>query len=414
LLADRKQTCAKAESFVNRLAPRRAAAAVRRPTLDYDPPNHPLAYQALSLGFYARSVGLLGRRASPQARALLRGLARTSLALGAPDGDLAYSGRSTEAAWTLPMTAYGAIQAVSSQSGSHRPGPQSARFYGLADRALARLAAAYPRGPDGLWVTPNAGEPGARAGLDRYVAAGPYNGLTLLALEWLMEQRQGAVPAAAERPAVRLVDAGAGGLATSQRGQVWMAVRQRRAGRDLRSDYGLIALKVNSGGWYDLLRERPRSDARADSAGPVLLRRGKRYLPDGTALRRGPGSGVLVPTRFGSAGAGTMVAFSPLPCGVRLTWGGAPGERFEYSVFFRADSDPRQTDPYTVAGGPTVIRLHAPATTTFNGGYASAEDTQLVRARIRLTAPASGRLGLDYVLEPSGGGGLCGELNQAG
>jgi hypothetical protein len=394
LLADRGQNCARAKWFVNVLAPQRAGAAARRPTLTYDPPVQPLAYHALSLGFYARSVHLLGRRASPQARALLGGLARTSLAIAAPDGDLAYSGRSAEEAWALSMTAYGATAAARSPSASN---PASGRLYGLATRALNRLAAVHPRGPAGMWITPVAGEPGAQAGLDRYIAAGPYNGLALIALEWLMEQRTDAVPAAAEAPGVRLVHGHSSGLAAVRSGSVWMAVRQSRVGNDLRSDYGLVALKLDSGGWYDVLRQRPRSFAAGDSAGPVLVRGNERYPPDGGTLRRGPGSAVEVPTRFGSAGARTTVTFSPLPCGVRLTWGARPGESFQYSAFFRASENPAQTDPYTVEGGMTQLRLHTPAQTSFEGGYASAEDARLVRARIRLVAPASGRLGLDYV-----------------
>lgn len=48
----------------------------------------PLAYHALMLGFYARCLELLGRRASPAAWNVLEAAARASWLFAAPDGEL--------------------------------------------------------------------------------------------------------------------------------------------------------------------------------------------------------------------------------------------------------------------------------------------------------------------------------------
>ncbi|MET0972067.1 MAG: hypothetical protein ABWY95_01465, partial [Thermoleophilaceae bacterium] len=110
-LADRRRARARAARTLNRAIPRGSPRAHGRAMLG-DWPSYPLAYHALSLGFYAHGVRLLGDAATPQARRLLVEAARTSLVLTSPDGDLAYVGRSQEQSWALAFTAYGARAAA--------------------------------------------------------------------------------------------------------------------------------------------------------------------------------------------------------------------------------------------------------------------------------------------------------------
>src|SRR5215217_4089828 len=116
-----------------------------------DPPDDPLAYQGLSLGFYARGVHLLGKKASPAARKTLTQVANASTWLTAPDGDLAYFGRNQEQAWALGGTIYGAEVAARLDESSARA---EGRYRALGTRALQRLRDDYGTGHFGLNITP--------------------------------------------------------------------------------------------------------------------------------------------------------------------------------------------------------------------------------------------------------------------
>ncbi len=103
-----------------------------------DPASNPLAYHALSLGFLARAVDLLGARASAAGTGALSDVVRASSQLAGPDGDVSYVGRSQQQAWTLPCTAYGAEVAAASA-----PSAERKRLRGLSERALGRLRDRY-------------------------------------------------------------------------------------------------------------------------------------------------------------------------------------------------------------------------------------------------------------------------------
>ena len=148
-----------------------------------DPASNPLAYHALSLGFLARAVDLLGARASAAGTGALSDVVRASRHLAGPDGDVSYVGRSQQQAWTLPCTAYGAEVVAASAAPAER-----GHLRGLSERALGRLRDRYGVGDEGLWITPALTldpDAGLR-GLDGYAGASVYNGLTLVALEWTL------------------------------------------------------------------------------------------------------------------------------------------------------------------------------------------------------------------------------------
>ena len=123
----------------------------RRTLVLSDPPSYALAYHALSCGFFARAVDLLGDLATASGRETLRDVVRASWWLTGPDGDLAYMGRSQEQAWALPCTAY-AAEVAAGAAGSDAD--EDRRFHALAARALSRLHDDYVVGPTGLWIVP--------------------------------------------------------------------------------------------------------------------------------------------------------------------------------------------------------------------------------------------------------------------
>jgi hypothetical protein len=333
-----------------------------------DLPLLPPAYHALSVGMLARTIALLGDEAPSAARTLLRRAVAESASSVAPDGDVAYHGRSQAQAWTLPLVAYGA--------GRGR----------LAELVMRRLVEAYPVGPEGLLVTPSlaAGVERALPGVDEYVAAASYVGLTLVALEWAIAGGPGT---AAPRTAAAVHGTGEGAWATSTRGEVWFAVKRTRSStRDLRYDFGLVAMKVAG---RDVLPPRPRTLRAPDSAGPLLRRGGAVGYPEGTELRLGRKGAVVVRGGFRTSRGrwlrrGVTFTFTPVACGVRLTFAGRPGDVYDYSGFFRADPDRNgrgvEDDEQRVEFGTSLDRV------TYRGGYASGTDARLARATLRTRA----------------------------
>jgi hypothetical protein len=390
-LHDRRSARRRVRRHINRTVP--AVAPRRGGTVALsDPPAHPPAYQALSLGFYARAIRLLGDDARPQARATLRRAARTSLLLTAPDGDLAYVGRSQEQAWTLPFTAYGAEIAARSA----RP-RRAARLRALARRALARLESAYAVGATGLAIVPALSN-GTRAwypGIDGYAAAPPYAGLTIVALEavdGLGVARRPGRRIASDGALAAVTAGGASELAVLRRGRAWLAVRRARWGPDLRYDFGLVGFKWHdSAGWHDVVPQRAR--AQAASLGPTLVLDGVEHEPAGRRMRarrraivvRGGFSGVRGAVRF---------RWAPAGCGVKLRFRGPPLATYRYSAFFPAGAAPRAEGEWAVAGPGQRIAVSAAATLALTPGFSSAVEPELVRTDLTFAAGASGRVAI--------------------
>ncbi len=402
-----------AAQLVNTQAPRFAhAAAVRgRPATTAvfsDPPVNPIGYHGLTLAFLARAAELLGPSASPALRLTVVRMAEGSAALIAPDGDLAYWGRSQEESWALAYTAYGAQVAA-------RLRPAVApRMRALARRALARLQTRH-LGPDGLRLTPAAapradgGDP--RAGLDGYASLPAYTGLTAMGLQWLGPGWPDG-PTAAIGPdhnGATVLSQGESRFATVRAGRRWWAVKQtpsRAPSSDWRADFGLVAFKTQGldGHWVDTLPLRPYDFRTAcgrfcrrppPSAGPVLLTRRGPARPVGTRLRVSGGSVVSITGSFRRRGrrAGRLVArFRPDPAGVRLGW--STGRHRAY----------RMTGLFDQAGGPVCARdgwvgnargsLRLPNLRRLKvlPGRASASQQPVVLARVTMTAGRRHRL----------------------
>jgi hypothetical protein len=362
-----------------------------------DPPDYPLAYQGLAMGFYAQAVRLLGGRASRAARSTLRRAANASWLLAAPDGATGYFGRSMEESWAQSGTALGAE--VAAQRG-RASGTERARYRALAHSALARLRDAYGDGPRGYAFIPALrlhGALGARA-LEPYAGAPSFAGLTLLNLNWLLEEMP------ADPPRSALFSAREGGTKLSRRrsefavaraGRNWFAVRAgqslSRHPEDLRYDFGLIALKRGGFGspWRDLIPLRPLTHGRRDSAGPILYRGRAKGYPWGRrfSIRRGR---ITLSGGFRTSSGQWLrhhvrFRFVPTSCGVQVTWGGRRGDRFEYSSFVRGfEQTPAISRERLADSAQEITPSPRPGAVRVDGRrYYSASDPQLRRVRMR-------------------------------
>ena len=364
-----------------------------------DVPLLPPSYHALSVGMLGRAIALLGSGAPAEARALLRRATNASVALTAPDGTTAYHGRSQEQAWTLSLTGYGAELAARQPGASRR----AAAYRGLSRRAMERLTERYPTGPEGLLVTPSLALDidGAIPGIDEYVAAASYVGLTLSSLEWAIAEAGDGAPGTigADRTGASVLGRGPGSWAAARSGDVWFAVKRSRTSvRDLRYDVGLVALKRRDAGgdWEDVLPLRPRTAFGDASAGPVLTtRRGSGPL-EMTALKRGE-DGALVGrggfrTRAGRwLRRGLTFTFAPTACGVRLTFAGRAGDRYAYTGIFRGE--PR-LDGRELRDATQTIEFDSAPTLSTGGHHASGTDIGLTRGVARFRRSRAGTVAI--------------------
>ena len=387
-----------------------------------DPPDNPLAYQGLSLGFYARAIELLGDDAGEAARRTLTEIARASLLLAAPDGDVAYFGRNQEQAWALAGTVYGAYYAATLDES---PPGEDAQLRELARRALDRLLHEHGVTHWGLEITPSVARSRwlPAAGLDSGAGGPSFGGLVLALLEWGHGESQ-APPRGTSIPADRnlrtKLSHAESRFAVVRRGPVWTVIRPTISGKypyDIRYDFGVVALKVlRDGRWTDVVRHRPFTNAESDSAGPVLRAGGVTSFPFGSEVGVAPDGTVtmrggwrLEPTRvkrvvatlpdggkvrgLGSIpGApvrtGVVFRFDPTDCGVRLTFPVRAGDTIEYSAFL----SPRglRTGPRALEDGFGRTTFSRPAAVMTEEGLASGVDPALVRARATFAGLAAG------------------------
>ncbi len=288
--------------LINQAIPRMAAG--KSGFVLSDPPSNPIAYHAFSFALYARAVRLLGRKASWRAHRVLRQLATTTGKLTAPDGSLAYWGRSQDQKWTMSATAYGlaltSLQRASSAAAD-------ARNRAVAQRALARMRAVGV-GPRGEWLVQSLRQdfPRGLLSVDRYSRATEYTGLSLVFLNWAtphLPRRMLRVPIPADSPMQAVVGQQNGRFAVVSRGDLWYAVRMRPG--SLRYDFGPVALKRRQAGvWRDIAPLRPyangtarahparRRAAEARGRAPVRRCRGHRVRHGRVRLRvcAGPGA----------------------------------------------------------------------------------------------------------------------------
>lgn len=404
VLANRARAWRKVRQLINHTVPKVArfydrGAGTRRTTLISDPPWNPPSYQAFSLGLLARAVKLMGRRAGPSARAALKASARGSALLMAPDGDVAYYGRSQEQSWALSATMYGQLAILGFADPALQ---QTARA--TAARALARLESRYVHPPLGIYVTPSLFGPfkPALRGHDNYVQGVSYTALTLVFLEWAAHEAEvtggigGAIPA--DQNVAGFVGRGQATAAVVRTGNLWYAVTRAPArivrsnslyARDMRYDAGLIAFKKlgADGAWHDVMPLRPLT-TRTDSAGPVVRRAGRPWRPVGDKIgvtSRGTVTidGELRDLRGNPLGERMRMLVAPESCGVRVVFGIHAGVRSEYSLFFRRRPDIAGRGQLQLSDDhQRVFVSPRPPGLKIEYGYSSGVDAALVRARM--------------------------------
>jgi hypothetical protein len=397
-----------------------------------DPPDNPLAYQGLSLGFYARAIELMGEKATEPARQTLVQIARASLLLAGPDGDVAYFGRNQEQAWGLAGTIYGAYYTA----GLHESTPdEDGQLRELARRALARLLHEHGVAHWGLEITPSV----ARSrwvpaiGLDSGAGGPSFGGLVLGLLEWARDDSQappGGASIPADHPLGTKLSHAESRFSVIRRGPVWAVIRPTISGKypyDVRYDFGIVALKVlRDGRWVDVVRHRPLTRAQPDSAGPILRNGGVAGFPfasdvvigrDGSITMRGgwrrePIRTKRIVARLPDGGkvralgsipgalirTGVTFRFDPTACGERLTFPVQAGDSIEYSAFIT----PRglRTGPRSLSDAFGKVSFDRPATVARSEGFASGVDPALVRARATFAGLAAGPMAITHCAEP--------------
>jgi hypothetical protein len=367
-----------------------------------DPPDNPLAYFGLSAGLYARAVELLGNDSRRLTQRPIVNAANAAVWLMAPDGDLSYSGRSMAESW-----AYSGI-ALATEVASNRVERGSATqaaYRGVAESAVERLRERYGNGPHGWWILPGLRESDAPyRGIDRYNGAVAFAGLTLVTLNWALDERDSSRGArrigaiGSDRDSAVALGQGDGRFAAVRKGDVWFAVRRKSSSKrrtDLRYDFGLIALKVlDDGKWLDVVRPRPKTSLPYDSVGPTLRVGRNIGLPRGERMRVRPGKVVIAggyrdPKRVWLR-RGRTWTYEAIDCGVRMTFFAEKGETYVYSVFVPSDAArPVLRGRSLIAGRSTVRFSVRPYLMTLRGGYASSADQSLNRVRLTFRAPIS-------------------------
>jgi len=307
----------------------------------------------------------------------------------APDGSVAYWGRSQGQSWTQSAAAYG-LAATARERGS--PAGADRRYYALAARALGRLRD-YGVGPRGGHIIPALGHDrrgGVRA-LDPYARTPEYAGLTLIFLNWaipLLPPGQARGRIAADRPLAAVLSEGSGRFATIRRGRVWFAAREGAG--NLRYDFGPVAAqRLERGRWRDVIPYRPKGGRAYDSAGPVLQSAGGRGLPVGYATRVTRDGRVVVRGGFRRRDwlrKGVEFVVQPTSCGVEVAVQGRAGDRYEFSAFFRGDARPAIGERRARSDGEVAVFNLPIRSSSIERGYHSASDAWLTRGRFAVEA----------------------------
>lgn len=417
-LANRARTRRLISDLVNKTAPRigarySTADPIGRLAILSDPPWNPPAYNAFSLALLARIVQRLGPDATTAARELMRRMARSLWTLASPTGSVSYYGRSQDQSWTLAMTAYGALATAHLRDTS---ADDASRFEGLANRVLTRLRDSYRSEAFGFWITPAlaGGIRGAIPGLDAYADAASYSGLTLVGLNWALDEMGADGPApgplAADIPGAHRISRGPSATVSVRTPTFWYAVKQgpgvyvKGVGDyrfDVRYDSGLVALQSTPAGAApsDIVPSRPHSRRRDDRAEPVLLRGGAAGGFWGTGLHATGAGGVDLIGGFRAGQrwlrGGVRVTYRPAGCGLRESLATRRGDRIQRTLWTRGR--PRVTNGgRTLTDSAQQLTLGArPRQISFRDGYASGDEQRLTRVRM-LFAGTGKPLTIDY------------------
>lgn len=336
-----------------------------------DPGDEPLAYHVFSLVqlqhvreddpdlFPARNWTLIDEMAE------LLG------AMTAPDGQVAWYGRSFDESFALAA-------AIRASAGELYSGfLSSSRAGGVLAQTWQRLRTSHGRVPGSgvIAVVPAIRQQLSYAGIDAYAGLAVYNGLTLLMLEEaadlldrIIVPRSGQA-ASARRDGV-LIDRLGSGVVAMRRGRVWIGVATRTAGlrrfrHDPRYRMGLSVLQVrDAGGRWRSVLPAPPPTGESLPAIPVPVVHGATCEPSVTAVRV-VGQRLVLRGRWrcGSSRPLLDVAIRPSGGGVTVTVAARRGWRLTGAVDVPGSADALSdgarwaTGRITVPRGATVAPL---------------------------------------------------------
>ena len=352
----------------------------------------PLAYHAFSTAILAGAAYDLGSGLpAPARRALVGGLGVLA-GLMAPDGDVAYIGRRQQQAWALASAVYaGAVTARV----PGMPARLSAQMRAVADRAFDRLVTVNRFGPGGIGAVPRPLSRRTRYhGVDanEVVPAALTIFFLNLAADAHTPGHAGTLPADSDG-VFREPDKS--GFVSVRHGDLWYVVHRRTITYDLRYDFGLVALKRrgSDGRWRDVMRPRPNSRGPSfNSAGPVIVLDGARYLPYASSIHVRRGGEVVMRGGYRTAyghwlrPADATFTFKPVRGGVAATFPLRAGDDASMATYLPA-GEARRRGRRTVfdsALTATVSGVRPAAIRFIDRGYASCCDKHLVAGTAEL------------------------------
>ncbi|MGK2877163.1 MAG: hypothetical protein ACSLFF_01080 [Solirubrobacterales bacterium] len=374
-----------------------------------DPPDNPPAYNAFVAGMYARAYAQLPpsqrtERMRLTAETMIRGVvART-----APDGDIAFDGRSQEQAWALSLAAYGAWSASSFATGAERE-----IFLAFARRVIKRLENVHVTSASsfGFVLTPAAGCCDKRdmpPGQDNYYDVIKYSGLTAMTLGWAIADRpddwqsgNGALPS--DGLSNFIYGSGRGRFFQHRGADIYWFLRQQSDYFDARSDMAVAVMKVRNanGTWTDVVPPRPYTGGHhkpADPAAPCLVfRKGCAYLElhGGTAI----GGGAYEFEAIWRTARRTLVrrgsaTVKPTATGLRLSWTGAVGDVFKFDNFLPS----AKCTTTGVTGPRLVVTVSGQSECSLvKGVFAGGSRVDMRRTR-SVTTPQDGKVDITYAV----------------
>ena len=374
-----------------------------------DPPDNPPAYNALVSALYARAYSLLpSRRRTALMRNTARSLVRGVIARTAPDGDVAFAGRSQEEAWAPASGIYAAWNSI--RTGNK---PDEPVLLSYARRSVDRLLGEHVKSalPGGFILTPAqacCGPADNPPGQDNYFDIAGYSGLTAALLEWaLADQPENWSSSTARIPtdnySVYNFPVGRGRFLQHRGNRIYWMLRGQGDNADARADSGLAVFKSKreDGSWADILPPRPFSGGHhhpADPASPCLAFGKDNAKCAYLELRDGVAAGTAyeffaqwrdTSGRVRFAGHATA---QPTPTGLRLTWTSQPGQLFKVDHFLpsaRCGSLGPAAPGITIA----IIELSDCQIVAQNYAGGARIDLDRVRAIVR---PTTGQVVVEY------------------
>jgi hypothetical protein len=371
-----------------------------------DPPDNPPAYNALVAGIYARAyaelpAGLRTEKMQQTSETMIRGV----IARMAPDGDIAFDGRSQEQAWALSLGAYAAWSASSFATGKERE-----IFLGFARRVVTRLENVHvtSKSSFGFVLTPAAGccdKKDMPPGQDHYYDVAKYSGLTALTMGWAIATRPtdwqaGDSVLPTDKNSDYVYEPGRGRFYQHRGTDIYWFLRMQSDYYDARSDMAVSVMKVRGtdGKWTDVVPPRPYTGGHfkaADPATPCLVfRKGCAYLElhGGTQSGAGYSFDAIWRTAKRTVVETGLATVTPTARGLRLSWTGNPGDVYKFDNFL---PKAKCTGGGVSSPGLTVSVSGQSSCSLFKGYFAGGSRVDLRRIR-SVTAPQGGGVDVTY------------------